>query len=659
VENGLGSVQQVEYGTSVLQQARDVATAPWAHKLPNAMNVVVFQDTWNRLYATETTGPHETSELTYRDGYYDGVEKAFRGFGHVERIVTADGETDGQPGSRSTFDYDLGVTESQRFGLVLRTAQFEGGPGAWSPLVEERTTWDECDVAEVPTTGTVRVRWYCETRHERIVQEGAPESEWRTIRTDTEHDGYGQTTRRASLGVVHLGPPERPTACGVCAPGAGPCGAQCTGDEQTIDTTYISPGPATGGKWIADRASVRRTYGEAGGPASVEEMFYDGPDFVGAAQGTLTRGAVTRMRAQVDATTWIETQRVRHDALGNVVEEIGPNGSLDVADDERRRLTYDDLGIRIARVEDLFHDREGAPVALRREYLYEPFFYEVSESTAWMLVRGGSAVTARNSERYRYDAFGRVASILRPGDTDATPSEEYAYELANPVSRVVSHTRSQVGGPVDGETVACIDGFGREVQTRIRVAAGSYQVSGFQVLNRRGNPTRSHEPFMSPSGACDMAPPADVPFTTFSFDALDRPTSVSHPTETQFGSRSLSTIQYGPHRRTRFDAEDNETSSPHANTPSVDQYDGLGRLVSLRRDVGEGEIEVTSLDHDSLGRLVRVRAPDGVEHTQTFDLLGRVRTVADPDRGTIGFSYDPEGHILEQVDARGQRLATE
>jgi len=657
VETGLGGVQEIEYGTSVLQQARDAATAPWAHKLPNAMNIVVATDTWNRLFADETTGLHDTSAVVYRDGYYDGVNRAFRGFGHVERIDESDLEAEGQTGSRTVFDYDLGVTDAERYGLLLRSATFGGSAGAWSPLVELRMTWSDCPVAEATAMGPIPVRRICQTRVERIVQEGVPEAEWRTTRSETVSDGYGAMTRSVEHGVVHLGPPETPRSCGVCAPGSGPCGAECLGDERFVDSTFITPGAATGNAWILGRPVRRTTYGEAGGLAAVDEVRYDGPDFVGLPEGQLTRGLPTSARTRVDATTWLDTMRIRRDANGNVVEEITARGSLAVTDEYRRLAVPDELGIRIARVEDLFHDREGAPVSLRRDYLYDPSTYQVSESTDWTLVRDGTPVSARISERYRYDAFGRPLALLRQGDTEATPSTEYVYEFASPVSRIVVRNRSRVGGPADLEEVQCLDGLGRTVQTRTRLADGRYQVSGFEVLNRRGSPVRSYEPFLASSGACDMSAPTDVPYDEFEYDGLARMVRTTDASESTHGSRSESRIVHRPFQTLRYDAEDNDPSSPHHDTPSVETYDGLERRVTVGRDLGDGTVERLTLTYDSLGRLASVRAPDGIEHTQTYDLLGRVLTSSDPDRGEHRYAYDAAGHIVETSDARGQRVA--
>ena len=60
-------------------------------------------------------------------------------------------------------------------------------------------------------------------------------------------------------------------------------------------------------------------------------------------------------------------------------------------------------------------------------------------------------------------AHGRSARRLRVseervrpgGDSLASPSESYGYLLGNPVSQVFVRKRSQVGGPLDIETIRC------------------------------------------------------------------------------------------------------------------------------------------------------------------------------------------------------------
>src|SRR5690606_16095079 len=246
IENGLGSVQEIAYGSSVLQQARDLGTElEWSERLPYPVNVVVELDIWQRLTGTEDAGLHDRVEMLYHHGFYDGVERAFRGFAKVERLELADPEIDFEEGSRTVMEFDVGVSDPYRAGRPLREATFEGAPGAWAPVRETRITYEGCPVAESPTSGLrLPIRYVCHTRREVTAQEGAPEAEWATTRIEKEYDGYGQLIREANLGVVHMGPPSAPLACGNCTTGA--CGAQCTGDEEIVETSYVAPGTATG-----------------------------------------------------------------------------------------------------------------------------------------------------------------------------------------------------------------------------------------------------------------------------------------------------------------------------------------------------------------------------------------------------------------------------
>ncbi len=88
VENGIGMVWDVTYGRSV--QERADAESPWAYPLTSPMTLVERTDTYVTLTGSESGGLHEVTEYRYRDGFYDGDEKAFRGFGQVERRTVAD-----------------------------------------------------------------------------------------------------------------------------------------------------------------------------------------------------------------------------------------------------------------------------------------------------------------------------------------------------------------------------------------------------------------------------------------------------------------------------------------------------------------------------------------------------------------------------------------
>ncbi len=115
IENGIGQVMDVAYGTSVQQQARDAT--PWAFALPHPMLVVESLDIWDRLSEEHEidvfryhrlSEEHEIDVFRYRDGYYDGAQKQFRGYARVERLAPGD---DLHLDGRTVETYDVGAVD--------------------------------------------------------------------------------------------------------------------------------------------------------------------------------------------------------------------------------------------------------------------------------------------------------------------------------------------------------------------------------------------------------------------------------------------------------------------------------------------------------------------------------------------------------------------
>lgn len=80
VDNGVGGLSAVTYTTSVLEHLRDKQEGRiWPTRLPIAVSVVSESTTTDQL-----TGAVYTERYRYHDGYFDPVEREFRGFGYVE-----------------------------------------------------------------------------------------------------------------------------------------------------------------------------------------------------------------------------------------------------------------------------------------------------------------------------------------------------------------------------------------------------------------------------------------------------------------------------------------------------------------------------------------------------------------------------------------------
>jgi RHS repeat-associated protein len=94
IANNLGAETLVEYASSTeFYLADQAAGEPWVTRLPFPVHLVTRVETFDHVSRNRFV-----SRTTYHHGYYDGVEREFRGFGRVEQI---DSETfDTAPGEQ-------------------------------------------------------------------------------------------------------------------------------------------------------------------------------------------------------------------------------------------------------------------------------------------------------------------------------------------------------------------------------------------------------------------------------------------------------------------------------------------------------------------------------------------------------------------------------
>ncbi|MCP4592631.1 MAG: hypothetical protein GY842_18005, partial [bacterium] len=167
-------------------------------------------------------------------GFYDGVEKTFRGYTQVDRIVLADSELDSQESGLDVLHYDVGAGDPYYNGLLLWKQAYSGKEGNPTEIRREEVEYGDCSVAEIPTSGLrLPVRHICQVARQIVHQEGAGENEWATTRTERSYDGYGNVTLSANLGVINMGSPDNPSSCASCDGSddfGAPCGDQCNGD---------------------------------------------------------------------------------------------------------------------------------------------------------------------------------------------------------------------------------------------------------------------------------------------------------------------------------------------------------------------------------------------------------------------------------------------
>ncbi len=688
ISNGLGSVQTVEYGTSVREQACDEASdqaplaspycqhrttgGPWKHRLPQATNLV----TATEQYTTLNPDLPLRLQYSYHHGFYDGAEKRYRGFAEVEERSAADAT---QEGSLRVMEYDVGDTDPHHAGLLMREQTFGENQQGRYPLQEVRYGYERCEVAQAESFDAgypYPVGYACEVSQATTLKEGRLASEWVTLLTERRYDDYGNVTLDANLGVV----PSEVGACEPCTapPGtfSGACGPECHGDEEYVATEYVDPRGGTAGRWNLGSAYRSRRYSVANDKDLAETargarfaetlIYYDGEPFVGQPSG-LTQGLVTRVCQRVTPEAqdgcqgrgWVQSQRVEHDgAHGNVVAELDPLGSPGDVSGHRRAIAYDEYHLKPTTF-TVYLGRGGQPYQLTRTLHYDPVFYRPDRVGRWQLAN--ASVTSKGAETlFDYDDFGRPSKIVAPGDTLQAPTQQITYELGAPVSRIVVRGRSESGQAMDLERLQCLDGLGRTVQSRTRVEEGRYQVGGFDEMSYQGGPVRAYQPYEG-GRDCDTSAPQRVLFTRTFYDAAGRPLRVTEPDGDIHGAASETTFDYGPLVTTAFDPGDNNADNPVTfNTPHRLRIDGLGRLITLERSLstaGEaGRVRAlwAELDHFS-GYL----DPGQNRKHQTYDLLGRVLEVRDPNAGRTLFEYDVASNLVSHTDARGRTVRSD
>ncbi len=647
IDNGIGAIQRITYGSSIGEQARDnAASMPWPNRVPNATVLVTSLDSFVTLTGSEDGGLHEIVTQRYHAGYYDGAEKQFRGYERVDTQLLADRTRDGQEPTLIVTDYDVGKTDPAFAGRQRIRSVFSLAGTMPSLVSQTRTLLALCPVAEVPTGLTPPVAFVCNRADTAILVERDAMNA-RTLEVEHEYDGYGNVVRDRNLGVKHLGTPEMARGCQACVASGlfgRPCDMSCTGDELFTETTYVTPGTDTGGAWLLNKV-VKVQSGAVAGMLNVEtQNFYDGPDFVGLMAGRLTKGGLTRViNRKGPGTDFVETFRAKLDTHGNVVESLTPNATLTGAG-ERRLYTVEPAGLWATKVEV----KLGATTSLVQEVTYDYAWELINQSSNWYPQVNGMPAASPQQTRYRYDEHGRLVREVDPGDSDAAPTVEYQYELRAPASKILTLRRSG-SGAADLVTADCLDGQGRVVQRRSRLSATSWQVNGFTEFDAQGAKVRVFQPYLGTSGDCEAAPPTGVPFTRYTYDVLRRALTEVEP------DGAIRKWEHGPLVTKIFDEEDTDTTSPFANTPIVEEGDGLGRVISIERTNVAGQPSgVTTIEYDREGRLATVKDPAGRAHLQQYDFLGRVTQVTDVNSGVTRLEYDASGNRTRKVDARGK-----
>ncbi|MBL9167173.1 MAG: VCBS repeat-containing protein [Verrucomicrobiales bacterium] len=663
ITNGLGRITSIAYESSTRYLLEDkMKGIPWPDRVPFPVTVVAAvttDDSLGHLYVTR---------FQYHNGYYDPVEKQFRGFARVDQIEVGDTNA---PTLVTTYDFDTGRTDEAMKGKIHRKRI---GTAAGALFSEDTFQW--ATPAQVlgtaPDGREIRFAYPIGDRRD-LVELGKGTT--RRMETSSTYDVYGNRTRFAEHGLVEAGD-------------------RSAGNDERITLTEYALNTNAWILRLPRRTSVRDFSGKT---ISRSEFFYDDETF-SAQEAPPTIGNLTlerQWKSPDDANSAIAARRAKFDAYGNPIMEldplgVAPGGVVDLSRGHVRLMDFDPVFRAEVVRERAYAGNEADPLEVTAEY-------DLGLGT----LLASTDFNGHRSE-FRFDPLGRLQALIRPGDSDSFPGLEYEYRLAVPLSGggVVSYVETREldrsPGEVPGDRVAhyrvsrqYTDGLGRSLMTRSEAESepgspGSrVVVTGARRFNARQQSFEVLQPFFASGsgslsdllafesieasswrgrfergGTSELLPLAAAPRTITRHDAQLRPVEMTNPD----GTRQRT--EYEPLLIREFDENDADPASPHRETPRVRVQDGLNRLIEVREiarltddglPVDETQARSSRYRYDANSQLVSATDPFGNERKFFYDGLRRRIRLEDPDQGTLTITLDDASNIRETQDGKGQR----
>jgi RHS repeat-associated protein len=373
------------------------------------------------------------------------------------------------------------------------------------------------------------------------------------------------------------------------------------------------------GKYIVSKPRTINVWGEDGSLyRSRDALDYD--EF---GNLELLRSYITK-----DKSKYADT-RMEHDKYGNLTLVEGPENH----DQQKYTLnfTYDDkVHAYIENISDSFGHASEA--------IYD---YKYGRIVTSVDING-------NLIRYELDEKGRTREVYGPyDDKDAgfSATIKFSYGIVNSIAATCATTNNKAlpGDSDTLDTVLCVDGLGRVVQTRKEAevnGAPGMVASGKVVYDSLGRVVAQGQPVFRGYANGYL----DVPLkneTTFTYDVLDRTTNVTLPddttTSTSYG------FEGGLFLTHVIDAELNEKKT------FKDIKDRI-KTVKERLTTPENAITwvVTQYAYNPLSEITAV--VDDRQNTTSidYDKLGRRLYIDNPDTGLVTYDYDPAGNLIQK-----------
>lgn len=615
ISNGIGNSTSLYFESHIQHKLRDRARGvEWQTNSPFPVTVLTRQESSDGLNRYVT-------RFSYRNIYYSGEEKEFRGFEDVDVLSIGDASV---PDLLTRHRFDTGKDTEALKGKLL---ELESRGANGELFNKEINTWVAREVAstEANEARTVDFPYLSEREKQFFEKTDTPV----IVQWEFDYDDYGNKIRELERGRVDAG----------------------WDDERLTVTRWSAEFEGARTRWILNREVEQIVSDENNARASHQRRYYD----ANLTLGEMDRGNVTRVEDWVSDSTWQISKRMDVDAFGNTVAIY--DGLFGIEPGHYRELEYDPVFNTFPILETV-HVAGTVPVLqLSAEY-----------------DAGGGVVTASrnfNSHQttYDYDAFYRLTAIIKPGDSPGFPTMAYDYEIAAPIGAgktinwIETRKRETTGGgTLDSRTY--FDGFGRIISKRSEAEApGEVIVSQFDTYNSRGGVHLSYLPYSEIGDLGFDVPDEPAPRVSHFYDALARPVRSVEP------DGLFSTTEYLPLEVVSQDKEQNRPESPHFRSGRIVVKDGLsgegGELGRIREVIevvridGQGSVAEppaqwrTQVNFDLLNKVSSHIDSYGNRTDFEHDGLGRRVAMHDPDFGTTLLGYDAAGNLSTRRTANG------
>lgn len=644
IDNGMGLVTEIEYGTSTSQAVRDESIGEaWPTFLPFPIPVILSLSTHDQV----SDSPSLT-RFRYHDGHYDGVSRDFCGFGRVEIEETGD---ESIPTMLTCNRYHLGLDPDQLDrsltgqerarlkalrGKLLATEVYgaDGTDKENEPYMKTSSIWD------------VHVEPLAEGA-ENVVEQVSPRLlERRTAYYEREAEPYRITVNlnkafdaagNAILQEERAEDPRQPVL-----------------NRTLITETAYAVNPAARFRGKPSRTVQRDGSGSI---VSATISYYDGlPESEIGAAGLLTGQETLVLTDELAAAVygaavpdfaalgyhrrvgesgwWINQVSYTRTEEGGVLR-----GTTTNARGNATLLEFDAHRIQPVHVTDALGNKTSALLDYRTN--------KVSTLT------DASGVVIMN----HYDPLGRLLYTIEPGASAGLPTIRYSYPAADaqqqfPVG-LVTEQRLENGKIETLMSKTFISGSGQTIEQR-SVAGNQETVESSQLYSVRNLIKKQFLPFLSPGPAYSRPDAIGIPHRQFCYDAIGRLVEAINP------DGALQKQAFEPGIAYMYDEEDarTEAGAQHASTPTRHTFDPSGRIMEASVNDAGNWIS-TFYSYDIKGNLLAVTDGTGSKTTFFYDFLGRRLLTSNPVTGKSVFVFDAGGNQVEKRDESGARVQFE